>query len=136
MTSRLNPYLNFSTEAREAMGFYKSVLGGELTIMSFAQGGMPHAPADADLVMHAQLETPLGFTLMASDMPREMGKPSPNGTVSLSGDDAAELRSYWTALSADGEVVMPLESAPWGDAFGMLTDRFGVQWMVNIAGRT
>ena len=60
---------------------------------------------------------------------------SPNGTLTLSGDDEDRLRGWWDALSAGGTVGVPLEKAPWGDSFGMCTDRFGVAWMVNIAGR-
>ena len=133
MASKLNPYLNFTDGAGAAMRFYQSVFGGTVDSNSFAEGGMPHDPAEKDKVMHAQLETPAGFTLMASDVPASMGPPAANGSISLSGDDDAELRGYWDKLSAGGQVVMPLEKAPWGDSFGMLTDRFGVTWMVNIS---
>lgn len=84
--------------------------------------------------MHAQLETPSGFALMASDAPE--GVPHNSGdtiSVSLSGDDDS-LRGYWARLSDGGTVVMPLEKQMWGDEFGMCLDRFGVPWMVNIAG--
>lgn len=136
MASRLNPYLNFAGQAREAMAFYQSVFGGELTSMSFAEGGMPHDPAEQDLVMHSQLETPAGFTLMASDVPSGHGEAQANGSISLSGDDEAELRGYWDALAAGGSITEPLAEAPWGDSFGMLVDRFGTPWLVNInAGR-
>ena len=134
MPSILNPYLSFSTNAREAMEFYKSVFGGKLNVSTFGEGGMPADPAEAGKVMHAQLESPSGFTLMGSDTPASMGSPRPNGTVSLSGDDDAALNGYWQKLSAGGSVMMPLAKAPWGDSFGMLADRFGVAWMVNIAG--
>lgn len=135
MTSRLNPYLSFEDNTREAMEFYKSVFGGELTSMTFADGGMPlDNPAEKGKIMHAQLETPAGFTLMASDMPESMGTPMGNGTISLSGDNDAELRGYWQKLSAGGQINQPLEKAPWGDSFGMLVDKFGTAWMVNISG--
>jgi PhnB protein len=135
MSSRLNPYLNFAANAREVMEFYKTVFGGDLTTMTFGDGGMPlDNPAEKDKVMHSQLETPSGFTLMASDMPASMGTPMGNGTISLSGDNDAELRGYWSKLSAGGEISQPLEKAPWGDSFGMLTDKFGTSWMVNITG--
>jgi PhnB protein len=135
MPTRLNPYLNFAGQAREAVDFYRSVFGGEASVSTFAEGGMPHDPADGQKIMHAQLETPSGFTLMISDTPASMGTPNPNGTISLSGDQDAELRGYWGKLAAGGSVSMPLEAAPWGDTFGMLVDKFGVSWMVNIAGR-
>jgi PhnB protein len=132
MPSRLNPYLSFKDNAREALGFYQSVFGGSPNIMSFGQMG--ETGADKDKVMHGQLDTPSGYTLMASDTPERMGAPRPNGQVSLSGDDEAELTGYWQKLGAGGNVTLPLEKAPWGDSFGMLVDKFGVVWLVNIAG--
>ncbi|MEP7240491.1 MAG: VOC family protein [Devosia sp.] len=135
MTSRLNPYLSFKDNTRAAMDFYKSVFGGELTVSTFGEGGMAEDPAEADKIMHAQLVGTNGFWLMASDTPAKMGEPRANGQISLSGDDEAGLRGYWDKLSQGGSVMMPLEKAPWGDSFGMLTDRFGTPWMVNIAGK-
>jgi len=135
MTVRLNPYLNFRDNARDAIEFYKSVLGGDLQISTFQDGGMPCEPGTENLVMHAQLDTPDGFILMASDTPPGMTfTPGNNISISLSGDDEAKLRGYWEKLSADGTTMMPLEKAPWGDTFGMCTDRFGIQWLVNISG--
>jgi len=134
MPSRLNPYVNFDGNTREAMEFYKDVFGGELVINTFAEFGNPD-PAVADKTMHALLETEHGFTLMASDGPPGTEvKVGDNISISLSGDDAGELHGYWDKLAEGGTVTMPLEVAPWGDAFGQLTDRFGVAWMVNIAG--
>jgi PhnB protein len=135
MPSILNPYLSFGTNAREAMEFYKTVFGGNLNVSTFGQGGMAQNPAEADKVMHAQLDSPSGFTLMGSDTPASMGAPRPNGSISLSGDNDAELRGYWQKLASGGSIMMPLEKAPWGDSFGMLADKFGVSWMVNIAGK-
>jgi PhnB protein len=135
MASRLNPYLNFNGNAREAMDFYHDVFGGELNSTTFAEGGMQGDPADADKVMHAQLETDKGFTLMGSDTAEGMEwQPAAGMSVSLSGDDEAELRGYWDKLSDGGTVTLPLEKAPWGDSFGMLVDRFGIPWLVNISG--
>jgi PhnB protein len=135
MASRLNPYLNFGGTARDAMEFYKSVFGGELTLMTFAEGGMPHDPGEKDLIMHGQLETPSGYTLMGADVPVSHGTPPQvNSSISLSGDAEAELRGYWDKLVVGGRVEQPLEKAPWGDSFGMLTDRFGTPWLVNISG--
>ena len=137
MASRLNPYLNFPDgRAREAMEFYRSALGGELTIMTF--GDMGTEGALADQVMHGQLETPAGFTLMGADAPPEMVQVTygDNVSVSIAGGqkDAEDMRGWFAALSEGGEVRQPLEVAPWGDEFGMFTDRFGIAWMVNIAG--
>ena len=133
MASRLNPYISFDGNAREAIEAYKDVFGGELTVSTF--GDMPGAAAGSeDKVMHSQLETPAGFTLMASDMPPGMPhQPGNTIAVSLSGDDEAELRGYFDGLAETGNVTLALEKQMWGDVFGMVVDRFGVSWMVNIA---
>lgn len=133
MASRLNPYINFKDNAAEAMAFYQSVLGGELQVMKFGDmGDTGHA---ADLTMHSMLETPLGFTLMGSDSHPDMGPfVEPAGfSVSLSGDDQAELTGYFEALAADGTIGMPLGRQPWGDVFGHVIDKFGISWIVNIS---
>jgi PhnB protein len=132
MASRLNPYISFSDNARQAMEFYRDVFGGELTVSTFGEFGADHG-GSADLVMHSQLETPSGYTLMASDTPPGMERhPGDNITISLSGDDGDELHGYWDKLSAGGTVTIPLEKQMWGDEFGACVDRFGVPWMVNI----
>jgi PhnB protein len=134
--TRLNPYISFRGTAREAMEFYQSVFGGELDLSTFSDFQMPGIGEDeADLIMHGQLEAPGGLVLMGADTPRSMELAEGSSiTISLSGDDDVELRGYWDKLAEGGTVSMPLEAAPWGDAFGQLTDRFGVSWMVNIAG--
>ena len=135
MASKLNPYIGFADTARQAMEFYKDVFGGTLTMNTFGEYGAGDGP-DKDKIMHAQLETDSGFTLMASDAPEGMERSTGSAiTISLSGDDRDELRGYWDKLSSDGgTVTMPLEKQMWGDEFGMCTDRFGTAWMVNIAG--
>lgn len=136
MGTKLNPYFSFGDNAREAMEFYREVFGGKLTISTFGDFHMSQIPADDNKVMHSQLDADNGITLMASDTPTGMPyQPGMNGGVSLSGDDEAELRGYWDKLSSGGMVIMPLEKAQWGDAFGMCTDKFGIRWLVNIAGR-
>jgi PhnB protein len=133
MASRLNPYISFAGNAREALEHYERVFGGTLTVSTFGDFGDKDAPG-ADGVMHGQLETDRGFTLMAADTPPGMQhQPGTNIAISLSGDDAEELRGYWEGLSAEGTVTLPLEKQMWGDVFGMCTDRFGIPWMVNIA---
>jgi PhnB protein len=133
MASRLNPYLSFTDNARQAMEFYQGVFGGTLVLSTFGDMG-EQDPGLADKVMHGQLETDSGFTLMGSDTPPGMEhKPGDNITVSLSGDDTDELRGYWEKLSDGGTVSAPLEKQMWGDEFGMCVDRFGIPWMVNIA---
>jgi PhnB protein len=135
MPSILNPYLNFRASAREAMDFYQSVFGGEVQRSTFAEFQMAQDPADNDLIMHSQLTTPGGFTLMAADVPAHMELNQGSAiSISLSGDDEAELTGYWEKLVEGGTVIEPLAKAPWGDSFGMAVDRFGVQWLVNIAG--
>jgi PhnB protein len=132
VASHLNPYINFTGDARQAMEFYRSVFGGSLTLNTFGEYGAQDAP-EADKIMHGQLETPSGFVLMGADTPPGMEhKPGNNFSVSLSGDDADELRGYWEKLSEGGDVSVPLERQMWGDEFGMCVDRFGVAWMVNI----
>ena len=132
MTSRLNPYLNFSGDARQAMEFYESVFGGTLTLSTFGEYGTQDTP-QADQIMHGMLTTDSGFVLMSSDLPPGMElSPGNNITVSLSGDDVDELRGYWQQLSDGGTVTVPLEKQMWGDEFGACTDRFGVSWMVDI----
>ncbi len=135
MTVRLNPYLSFRDNAREAMEFYHSVFGGDLTLNTFAEFGASEDPAEGDKVMHAMLEAEHGLVLMAADTPNRMDfEPPRSFSVSLSGDEEPALRKYWEALSAGGSVIMPLERAEWGDSFGMCVDRFGTSWMINIAG--
>ena len=135
MPVTLNPYVNFDENAREAMEFYRSVFGGELNMSTFAEFGAALDPAETDLIMHAQLDGPDGLTIMAADTPKHLEYQEPAGfSISLSGDDEATLRGYWDKLADGGTVVEPLEVAPWGDAFGMLTDRYGISWLVNISG--
>ncbi len=134
MASRLNPYISFDGNAKQAMEFYEQVFGGSLTLNTFGEFGEPDAPG-ADKIMHGMLETDNGFTLMGADTPPGMEyQPGNNMAVSLSGDDGDELRGYWEKLSDGGEVSVPLERQMWGDEFGMCTDKFGVAWMVNIGG--
>ena len=129
----LNPYLSFRDTAREAMDFYQSVFGGELTRSTFAEFQASEDPSEQDKIMHSQLKTDGGLTLMAADTPNSMEwSPGSNGSISLGGDNEAELRGYWDKLVEGGTTTMPLEKAPWGDIFGMCTDRFGVDWLVNI----
>ncbi len=135
MGTILNPYLGFRDNAREAMEFYQSVFGGELTVSTFAELHGSDDPAEADKVMHAMLTSPDGLTLMGADTPNAMAyNPGDNISVSLSGEDEQTLRGYWEKLADGANVTAPLMAAPWGDIFGMCTDKFGIKWLVNING--
>ena len=133
MASRLNPYLCFDGNARQAMEFYKSVFGGELELNTFAEFGAEGAP-HADKIIHSLLETGKGYVLMGSDLPPGTAYDPGNViSVSLTGDDADDLRGYWEKLSDGGKVSLPLEKQVWGDEFGTCTDKFGITWMINIS---
>jgi PhnB protein len=133
MQTKLNPYLNFRDKTREAMEFYQGVFGGKLDVSTFSDYNASPDPSEAGKVMHAALETENGITFMAADTPNSMEyKPGTNFSMSLSGDNEDELRAYFDKLSAGGMVTMPLEKAAWGDTFGMVLDKFGVTWLVNV----
>jgi PhnB protein len=136
MAVALNPYLSFLNTARGAMEFYRTVFGGDLQVMTFGDmPGMPVDESERDMVMHAQLTGDNGIVLMGADTPHSMNFSPPAGmTVSLSGDDEATLQGYWDKLSDGATIGEPLKKAPWGDSFGMLTDKFGTPWLVNISG--
>lgn len=135
-TVKLNSYISFKDNAKEAMEFYKSIFGGEVysdTFASFASDEMPVADEDKDKIMHAYLKGDNGIELMAADTPTGMQySEGSRVTLTLNGEDEAILRGYWDKLAEGGTVTMPLDKAPWGDIFGMLTDKFGVSWMVDI----
>ncbi|MFV0458365.1 MAG: VOC family protein [Actinomycetales bacterium] len=132
MAQQLNPYITFNGNCAEAMDFYAHALGGTVQKMTFRESGL-----DADGIMHAALETPAGFHIFASDTAEGMGMSYQEGTnvqISLSGDEGISLRGYWEELAEGGEVIMPLQRQMWGDDYGLLKDRFGILWHVNIAG--
>lgn len=135
MGTRLNPYLNFSVQAREALEFYQAALGGELDIMTFGQAGPSEDPSFADRVMHGQLTTPEGLTIMAADTPPGMGQPVPGTHINVAlTSDTDDLRPIWNKLTEGAEIVVPFELAPWGDRFGMFNDRFGIAWLIDQRG--
>jgi len=139
MTINLNPYINWRGQAREAMEFYHSVLGGTLEVMTFADMGgtaMGVAEDEVDWVMHSALTVSDTVVLMGADHPSHVPGEPQTQQVSISGpnEDEATLRAWWDGLSEGATVHQPLERAPWGDSFGMLRDRYGVDWLVNIAG--
>ena len=130
MANKLNPYLTFGGEARVAMEFYKTVLGGELTLQTYKEANAAMTPQMEDLIMHGVLITADGMTLMGSDEP-EAGSTKP-ASVAVSGEDEAVLRTYWDKLVDGAEILAQFETAPWGDTFGMLNDKFGMRWMINV----
>lgn len=133
MKSILNPYLHFKDNSREAMEFYQSVFGGKLDMNTFGESKMSDDPAYVDKIMHAMLTADNGMVLMASDTPPGMPmNPGMTISISLSGDNQAELQGYWDKLSEGATITMPLSDAPWGDKFGMLVDKFGIEWLVDI----
>lgn len=133
MPMLLNPYFSFRDTAEEAMTFYRSVFGGELSVSRFSEYGVSDDPAEQDKVMHSMLTTGTGMVLMAADTPNSMDLAvGENVSVSVSGDDESVMRGWWEALGAGGTVTMPLEEAPWGGLFGMCTDRFGIHWMFSV----
>jgi len=137
MPTILTPYVSFRDNAREAMEFYKSVFGGELTVSTFGDFQASDDPSEQDKVMHSQLTSPSGLVLMAADTPNSMDyTPGTAISISLSGDDETELTGYYEKLVDGGTVTEPLAKAPWGDSFGMCVDKFGINWLVNISGTT
>ena len=136
MTTKLNSYLHFNGNAKEAMDFYQSVFGGEVhadTFGKFASDAMPVAEEDKDKIMHAYLKGDNGIELMGSDTPSHMEfQDGARLSLTLNGDDEGLLRSYWDKLSEGGKVTVPLDKSPWGDTFGMLTDKYGIDWMIDI----
>ena len=130
----LNPYLGFRDNAKEAMTYYQTVFGGELNMSTFGEFHASEDEAEQDKIMHAMLTTEKGMVLMGAEAPNGMDyTPGNNISVSLSGFDETELRGYFDKLADGGTVAMPLEKAPWGDTFGMCKDKFGIDWLVNIA---
>jgi PhnB protein len=132
----INPYLNFGGTCEEAFTFYKSVFGGEFAMLT-RLNETPHAehlsPEEGEKIMHVALPIGHGTTLMGSDRPAAMG-PVTNGNnahMSIQTDSEEEATRVFNGLAAGGQIVMPLQQTFWGATFGMLTDKFGVQWMVN-----
>ncbi|WP_116206517.1 VOC family protein [Amycolatopsis circi] len=136
MGSQLNPCLAFTGNARQAMEFYREVLGGELELGTYGDFGSPEAPgADADKIMHSVLSTSDGYPVMAWDVPERVPFQQGNNVALFLGGDDVKLRDYFAKLSAGGTVTLPLAKQSWGDEAGSLVDKFGITWMVNLARR-
>ena len=137
--TRLNPYLNFPGSAEEAMNFYKSVLGGEIVAMH-RFGDTPHGEKMPDkekkMIMHSILRLDGGVELMATDNVESMKMPYIKGTnitLSLHPSSETEADRLYNGLSAGGNAMMPMQKTFWNAYFGMLEDKFGIQWMVNYS---
>ena len=149
MSITTTTHLNFRGDARSALEFYQSVFGGELTIATYGDFGMPKDVPGADGVVFGQIESAGGFRVMAYDIPGQAGGSADaagstrreNGTtitdqpffVSARGETLDEVEGYWAALSVGGSIVEPLAASAWGPGFGMLTDQFGVTWILDVA---
>jgi PhnB protein len=138
--ARVNTYLNFRNQTEEAFKFYRTVFGsGENVLNRFGDGppqeGMPPlSDADKNLVMHTEMPILGGHILMGNDCPESLGFkfiPGNNFHISLEPDSRADTDKLFNALSAGGHVTMPLQDMFWGDYYGTLTDKFGIQWMVS-----
>lgn len=140
--ARVNTYLNFARNTEEAFNFYKSVFGGEFGGMGVArfkdippmEGAPAIAETDKDLIMHIELPILGGHVLMGTDAPESMGfkvNPGNNVHISLEPDTREETKKLFEALSAGGNITMPLQDMFWGAYYGSCTDKYGVQWMVN-----
>ncbi|HMO09969.1 MAG TPA: VOC family protein [Actinotalea sp.] len=133
MRPDLSPYLAFEGEAREALEFYARALGGEPLVEAYGQHGASQDPADHDRVLYGVLRTPDGFVIRVTDTPTAASLTRGDAySVCLNGDDDDLLRGCWARLAAGARVDQELAVSAWGDAYGRLTDRFGVVWQVNI----
>ncbi|MCS4277678.1 PhnB protein [Mycetocola sp. BIGb0189] len=149
MTIQTTTHLNFHGDARQALEFYAAVFGGQSTIATYADFGMPAELPGAQDVVFGRVESDRGFRVMAYDIPGSTGGSAAqggtthreNGTtittspffVSVRGESLAEVTGYWEALSAGATIVEPLAASAWSAGFGMLTDRFGVTWVIDVA---
>ncbi|WP_327045816.1 VOC family protein [Microbispora sp. NBC_01189] len=128
-------HLNFRGDARAALEFYQSVFGGHLVVVTYKDAGNVQDPAEADQVMWGQVVAGNGFHVMAYDVPS--GLPWDRGEnsffLSLRGETTEEITAYWEKLSDGATIARPLEPAQWAPLYGMLTDRFGVVWVVDVA---
>lgn len=134
----LHPYLSFSNNCEEAFNFYKSAFGGEFSsfvrFKDMPMEGFESPAHELEKIMHVSLPISEGYVLMGSDTPEAMGSANPGNTValSLSVGSKEEADSLFAKLSAGGTITMPMDNAPWGAYFGMLTDKFGFNWMVSF----
>lgn len=134
----INPYLTFNGNCEEAFNFYASIFGGEPPLFNRfnaypSEDGIDNS--EGEKIMHVALPIGQGTVLMGSDTLQAMGTAvfGDNFSLSLQVDSQADADRFYAGLAAGGAATMPLAHAPWGDYFGMLTDKFGIQWMINHA---
>ena len=134
MSINTTTHLNFRGDAREALGFYKSVFGGEQMLISYADAHNVQEPSEADQIMWGQVASENGFRVMAYDVPSATAyEPGEIPVfVSIRGEDADEVSGYWAKLAEGSTIVRDLEPAPWATLYGMLKDRFGVTWVLDV----
>lgn len=134
MTIRTTPHLNFRGDARTALAFYQTVFGGELLAISYADAHAVTDPAEADRLIWGQVSAPDGFNIMAYDVPSATAWDA--GTipffVSVRGDDADTLKGYWEKLAEGSTVIQPLSPSGFSPLYGMVRDKFGVTWVVDL----
>jgi PhnB protein len=137
--AQINPYIHFNGNAEEAFTFYKSVFGGEFSMISrfkdFSSPEYPISENEANKIMHIALPIGKHNVLMASDTPEIMGKHNENETrskISISAESKEEADNLFHGLSAGGKIEMPIADSPWGSYFGMFRDKYGIEWMVDF----
>ncbi|MER6164537.1 VOC family protein [Streptomyces violaceorubidus] len=134
MTAKAVTHLNFRGEAREALTFYRSAFGGDLTLVTYQDAGNVQDPAAAHQVMFGQVSSADGPSVMAYDVPSDL--PWNRGEnaffVSVRGESAEEITAYWERLAEGATVLRPLGAAQWASLYGMLRDRFGVTWILDV----
>jgi len=137
MTITTTTHLNFRGNARAALAFYQAAFDGQLTIVTFGQAGQAEREDEANHVMWGQVTTASGFRVMAMDVPASRPwHPGENAVfVAVAGHSAADITGPWEKLAAGGTVLVPLAPAQWSPLYGMLKDRFGITWIVNVAGQ-
>ena len=137
MSITTTTHLNFRGDARAALELYRSVFGGELALVTYRDAGAVQEPAEADQVMWGQVQGDSGIHVMAYDVPGRL--PWDRGAnaffVSVRGTSAEEVTGYWRGLSEGATVVQDLAPAGWAALYGMLTDRFGVTWVLDVVGQ-
>ncbi|MEU0874867.1 VOC family protein [Nocardia brasiliensis] len=134
MSVTTTTHLNFRGDARAALEFYQSVFGGHLAVVTYKDAGNVEDESAADQVMWGQVLAENGFHVMAYDVPARMDYDQGANSffVSLRGESVEEITGYWETLRADATVVVPLGPAGWASAYGMLRDRFGVVWVLDV----